>query len=96
MGNNIYSRNEYMIIQMSRGFIVINRNKRFEEGHTHIRNFKTAKMLIGLAIRKSAPCHLPPYLLISLSRITEDDDFRTKMLELAEVKKNKKQKYVNK
>ena len=94
MGNQVYSKNEYMIIKVSKGFVIINRTKKFEDGHTHLRSFKTAKFLIDLAIHKNMPHHLSPYLLTSLSRITADENYKQKVLALVESKDNrKKQRY---
>ncbi len=93
MGNQVYSRNEFMIISVSRGFIIINRIKGFKTGHTHLKNFKTAKYLIDLAIHKKVPNHLSPYLLTSLGRITGDEVYKEKVLSLRDTKNDKKQRY---
>lgn len=89
MGNQVYSKNEYIIIKVSKGFVIINRRKRFEEGHTHIRNYKTAKYLVDLAIHNSMPHNLSPYLLTSLTRITENEDYKRRILDLIANKKNR-------
>ncbi len=89
MGNQVYSKSEYIIIQVSRGFIIINRRKRFFEGHTHIKTFKTAKYLVDLALHNSMPYNLSPYLLTSLTRITENETYKQKILDLIANKKNR-------
>lgn len=89
LGNQVYSKNEYSIIQVSRGFVIINRRKKFLEGHTHIKTFKTAKYLIDLAIHDSMPYNLSLYLLTSLTRITENESYKQKILDLITNKKNR-------
>ena len=89
MGNQVYSKSEYIIIQVSKGFIIVNRRKRFFEGHTHIKTFKTAKYLVDLALHNSMPYNLSPYLLTSLTRITENETYKQKILDLIANKKNR-------
>ncbi len=89
MGNQVYSKNEFIIIQVSRGYIIVNRRKKFGEGHTHIRTFKTAKYLVDLALHYSMPYNLSPYLLTSLTRITESEIYKQKILDLIANKKNR-------
>lgn len=71
-----------------------NTEKAFEEGHTHLTSFKSAKYLIDLAIHKSLPYHLDTYRLISLVRISMDEEYRRRILELVNHKK-RKDRYVN-
>lgn len=95
MGNQIYSKNEFIIIKVGNEYVVINRNKDFKNGHSHIKNFNTAKYIIDMVIHKRIPNHLPIYLLISLLRISDDDDYKTKIQDLIDVKNNRNQKYTN-
>ena len=89
MGNQVYCRNEYIIIQVSRGFIVINKRKKFVEGHSHIKTFKTAKYIVDLAIHNSMPYNLSPYLLTSLTRISENEAYKQKIFDLIANKRNR-------
>ncbi len=93
MGTQVYSKAEYIIIKVSNCFIIINRKKGFASGHSHIKSFSTAKYLIDLAIHKSIPNHLSQYLLISLSRISEDREYQAKIEALLKNKGNRKQRY---
>lgn len=92
--NQVYSKKEYIVIKMKSGFIVINTTKDFNNGHTHIRNFQTAKYLIDLSIHKSIPHHLDNYLLNSLLRLTNDSSYQIKIDELIH-NKRRKQVYCN-
>lgn len=92
--NQIYSKQSYKIYRADGGFIVHNTDKMFEGGHTHLTSFKSAKYLVDLALHKSIPYHLDSYRLISLMRISQDEEYRAKILELVGNKK-KKEKYIN-
>lgn len=93
--NQIYAKENFIITSIENEFIVINKDKKFKYGHTHIRNFKTAKYLIDMVIHKRMPFHLPVYLLKSLQRLSDDMEYVARIEELIQNKLNKKQKYVN-
>lgn len=98
MGNEVYQKKNFSIVKIDKsGYIIINKNKDFEEGHTHLESFKTAKMIVNLALNKLIPNHLSQYLLISLIRISEDTEYINKLKTLLNNKKNKiQQNYYNK
>lgn len=97
MSNVIYEKKEFYIIQMNHHeFIVINRNKEFKCGHTHINNYNTAKYIVNLAVHESIPHHLSLYLLTSLVRISENKEYKDKIQALLHEKKSRsKQSYRN-
>lgn len=95
MGTQIYSKKNFAIIDMDEGYIVINKDKEFKQGHTHITNFNTAKYLIDMVLYSRIPYHLPIYLLISLQRLSTDERYKAKIEDLITNKKNKESKYVN-
>lgn len=92
--NQVYSKHSYNIYKVSNGYIVHNTAKEFQNGHTHLNSFKSAKYLIDLALHKSIPYHLDRYRLVSLSRITDDEKYKDKILELL-CTKRVKLNYVN-
>ena len=76
MGKQVYSNREYKIYEVGKNnYIVHNSHKPFQEGHTHIHNFSTAKYLTKLATHKLIPDHLSEYLLVSLIRISKDNKY---------------------
>lgn len=75
--NQIYKKNEYIIIQVSSNYLVINTNKVFKEGHTHIKRFDIAKLFIDLAINKELPRN--PYFVDNLIRISLDQEYIKKL-----------------
>ena len=93
--NQIYAKENFIIVSMDNEYIVINKNKKFKAGHTHIKNFKTAKYLIDMVIHKRIPYHLPIYLLISLRRLSDDELYTYKINGLIENKLDKDRRYVN-
>lgn len=95
MGTAVYTKKNFVIIDMDEGYIVVNKNKEFKQGHTHITNFNTAKYLIDMVLFSRIPYHLPIYLLISLQRLSNDEQYKEKIEELIRNKRNKQTKYVN-
>lgn len=74
--NTIYRNKSYNIYRAGKNqYIVHNTHKPFKEGHTHINNYNTAKMIIKLSITKTIPVHLSKYLLESLVRISTDPNY---------------------
>lgn len=74
--NTIYRKKNYSIYKVKKNqYIVHNTNKIFKEGHTHINNYHAAKMIIQLSITKTIPLHLSKYLLESIIRISEDENY---------------------
>lgn len=92
--NQVCSKQSYNIYKVSGGFIIHNTAKEFKDGHTHLNSYKSARYLVDLAIHKSIPYHLDRYRLISLIRITEDEEYKGKILELLQNKRSK-DNYIN-
>ena len=87
----IYRKRHFNIYNAGKNqFIVHNTRIDFSKGHTHIRNFSTAKFIIELSLHKSIPKHLSNYLLISLIRINTDDEYIDKLQEMLECDVNKR------
>lgn len=75
--NVIYTRKNYKIYKVNKGeFIVHNTNKQFNQGHTHINNFNTAKYIISMSLNSLVPKKkLSNYLLESIQRISTDKSY---------------------
>lgn len=91
--NRVFKKKSYNVYGFDDGYVIHNTDKRFEEGHTHIKNFKTAKFLIDLAIHKSIPHHLNEYFLVSLMRISTDAEYIRKIQGLLDSKQSKDKSY---
>lgn len=93
----IYSRKEYAILAVKKGYIVCNTTRPFEKSHTHLRSFNIAKTIIENCINKRTPKTNNLYLLESHIRISTDKKYIKLVEELIEAKKSKdKLKYRNK
>lgn len=75
--NMIYSKNEYIIKKVCNDFLIINTNKEFRHGHTHVKSFKMAKTIIDNCIRKRIPKTSSLYLLDSHVRLSNDKKYIT-------------------
>lgn len=81
MGNIVYSKGQFRIYRTyPDGYIVHNLSKNFNNGHTHINNYNTAKCILNLAMHKSLPKkHIGNYLLDSLIRLSTDKGYIAKV-----------------
>lgn len=94
MGQQVYN-NRYMKIYKSKnGYIVHNSRKPFEEGHTHINKFTTAKYITKLVIKSEVPEHLSNYLIESLIRLSGDKKYKNKLKQMQTDNFDKASKYI--
>lgn len=72
----VYRKKNFTVYSnLKHGFIIHNTHKPFEIGHTHINNFNTAKYIINIALHKSVPYHTSNYILESITRVSEDENY---------------------
>ena len=69
-------------------YIVHNTDLDFTEHHSHIRNFKTCKFIIDLSLHKTIPKRLSNYLIVSLIRLTADEDYKEKLNKILSIDKD--------
>lgn len=77
--NEIYKKENFIVIPVCRDFIIINTEKIFKEGHTYVKNIGVARMLIDLALEKRLPKN--PYFVENLVRISMDKNYTDKLKE---------------
>lgn len=101
--NTVYHKRNFNVYSVNKKeFIVHNASLNFNEHHTHINRFSTAKYLINISIYKTIPKRLSDYLIVSLIRLTDDNEYKDKLYELLHShssftsSKYKKQNYYNK
>ncbi len=83
MSRQVYSNRNFKIYKTgNNSYIVHNKNKPFEVGHTHINNFKMAKYIVKLAVHQTLPKHLSNYLLVSLLRISGNKKYKEEILKM--------------
>lgn len=100
MGKIIYTEKPYAIQEVfsgqKKGYILFNMDKEFQNSHSHLNNFKSAKYLIKLMQKEILPYDLDLYRLESICRVSKDGIYKDKALSLFETKKCKPtKKYVN-
>lgn len=89
MSNQLYRREPYVVIPVSNGFIVHNTAKDFKMGHTHLKSFSVARNLIDLCMQGKLPKTRNHYLLDSLVRISDSPDYRERVNELLNTRRQK-------
>lgn len=80
--NQIYKKENFVVIPIGNNYIVINSKKKFEDEHTHVKSIGYAKLLIYLAIKKELPKN--PKLVDSLVRLSQDEKYIKKLKEFKE------------
>lgn len=79
----IYKKKYFNLYSNTKEYIIHNTHKEFENGHTHIKNYNTAKFLINLALYKTVPNKkMSNYLYESLIRISSDKTYIEKIKRL--------------
>jgi hypothetical protein len=86
--NQIYNKSVYKIYHTKDGYILHNTSM---DGfaHTHLKNYQTAVCLAELSIHKRIPHHLNRYLIISLLRVNDDEEYCKKIRDLLNNHKRK-------
>lgn len=96
MPNQVYSKDGYVIFKVRHGFIVHNTEKDFEDGHTHLKNFKASKGAISYVRQKKIPTRSSIYYLTSLERLSTDHQYKDRIRQLIEARKKRdKPSYIN-
>lgn len=93
--NRVYRRKNFEIYGYKGAYIVYNKNKPFETGHSHVNSFKTAKYIVHLAVTLTVPKHLSLYLYESLIRISSDKQYKQAIYKKIDEDTLKKSQYYN-
>lgn len=89
MGRVQYSRHGYIVFKARNGWVAYNTNKRFEEGHTHLQSYHSAKDAINFCIECRVPMKASEYYLISLQRLTNNKRYYLALQQrIEQIKKN--------
>lgn len=89
----VYQRKQFKIYHADDCYILHN-TEMDGFAHTHLHSIQQCKLLIQLSIEKRVPHDLSRYLLISLTRVNNDEIYLKKINDLLE-NKRKKQVYFN-
>lgn len=95
----VYENRGYIILKVKSkgrvGYIVHNTKKPFEKGHSHLKSFEMAKVVINNVIYEKKPKTDNIYLLESHIRLSDSDKYITYIKHLIEVKKCRRGEYIN-
>lgn len=95
----VYENMGYIILKVKSkgrtGYIIHNTNKPFEKGHSHLKSFEMAKVIINNVIYEKKPKTSNIYLLQSHTRLSNSDKYISYINGLIEIKKRKKDEYIN-
>lgn len=80
--NKIYKKNEYIVVPVGNDFLIININKIFKTGHTHVKSLDICKLLISLVINKKIPKNVN--FVDNLIRISVDKNYIKRLEKLKE------------
>jgi hypothetical protein len=80
--NQIYKKENFIIVPVCSDFLIININKVFKEGHTHVKNIGVARLLIDLVLEKRLPKN--PHFVDNLKRISVDKNYIEELEEFKE------------
>lgn len=76
----VYKKRNFTMYSYDDGYIIRNMNKDFDIGHTHIKNYKTAKYIINMALYKKIPKEqVSDYIIESIERISIDKKYINKL-----------------
>lgn len=90
----VYEKNGYKIYATGKKeYVVHNSNVTKEFLHSHVRNIKSAKLIIELSFNEKIRGDLPIYLMESVIRLSDNEEFKENYRRVKEQKINKKKKY---
>ena len=94
----VYENKDFMILgsdnKRKPAYILYNKHKEFSEGHTHLNNYRTAIWLMKVYLNKKVPLDLKSvYLLQSLIRISDDEEYTKRIQNIINIRKKKSHNY---
>ena len=90
--DKILQKKEFYILKVGNSYIVVNSKKGFENGHTHLRSYKSAVACIDFVLKGKIPKRCDFYYLTSLIRVSDDLEYIEKIEDLIKVRKEKGKK----
>lgn len=97
MGRQVYQASEYKVYRAGNDYIVHHVRYDFEEKHSHLKSLNLAKQVIHCLRSRTIPKTQSNYVLVSLTRLTDDQHYRSQIEQLMDTRaqKGKKLKYCN-
>ena len=83
---------KFSIRPCGKKYILINNNKPFKEGHTHLRSIQQCLLIVYCVKHQIVRKDFSIYMLVSLIRVSEDAEYQARVLVLVDAKKHKGKK----
>jgi hypothetical protein len=78
----VFTRREFVVFKIDDNFLLINTNKPFDLGHTHLRSFNACISIIKLIERKQLPKSKSRHFMESILRVCDDNLYSEKIRQL--------------
>lgn len=78
----LYKRKNFKIyatMSSKNEYLIVNINKPFHEGHSHVNDYKLAKYIIDLAVNYKIPNKNKTFIIDSLIRLSSDKNYIKKL-----------------
>lgn len=97
MGRQVYQASDYKVYRAGNDFIVHHSKYDFEEKHSHLKSLNLAKQVIHYLKSRTIPRAQSNYVLISLTRLTDDSHYKQQIEQLmaTRAQKGRKLRYCN-
>lgn len=97
MGRQVYQASDYKVYRAGNDFIVHHARYDFEEKHSHLKSLNLAKQVIRYLQSRTIPKTQSLYVLVSLTRLTDDLHYKSQIEQLMDTRaqKGKKLRYCN-
>lgn len=90
----LYEKENFIIFKSENDGYIIQNLDIDNFAHSHIENYKTCQWMIELSLKKKCPYDIPKYLVISLIRLNNDEEYLRKLNEILNKKNKKKEKFI--
>ena len=78
----IFTRREFVVFKIDDYFLLVNTNKPFDFGHTHLRSFNACISIIKLIEKKQLPNSKSRHFMESILRVCDDKVYSEKIKQL--------------
>lgn len=68
----VFNRREFIVFKIGDNFLLVNTNKPFNSGHTHLKSFNSCISIIKLIEKKQLPKSKSRYFMESILRVCDD------------------------
>lgn len=83
MSKFLFKKQNYVVLQDKNGYIVYNKNKLWENGHTHVANLKMCRTIIDFALNEKMPRTKDVWVYESILRIISNSqrEYKKKIIQ---------------